>query len=220
MCTRLAAAGHSCLVVSPVSEDRRTIRNGVGRRKDLVRRRDVLARSEIGNFAPTVLVSSEDASHVPPGAQAAPRLIYLAHTPQPFRPASWNSDPQAAAIGGRVRLWSWQRMQGYVRRHLGREAIVIIHRFTAVPFARFGSLMRAGSSYQSCVVKGIGIFRPARAFPQFPLPRLKDGARLARPARTRRRAQRHCSRQRRRYRRGACPNLNTARPSPVVRGFG
>jgi len=61
---------------------------------------------------------------------AAPdRLVYLAHTPQflPFGPASWNPDPQAAAIVRKALavVVIGAHMQGYVREHLGRDAAVI-----------------------------------------------------------------------------------------------
>lgn len=185
----LAANGHVCQVVCPApeaaAEDSRTIRNGIGilSVKDLIRRRGVLAR-EIQLFQPdSVLVSSEDLSHLllrEAHDAASGRIVYLAHTPQfyPFGPASWNPDPLSAEI---VRSASaivaiGHHMQGYIREHLDSEAIVIHPPiYGDPPFGRLGSFDEgAVLMINPCAVKGIGIFLElARAFPTIRFDALK-----------------------------------------------
>jgi Glycosyltransferase len=178
----LAANGHDCRVVCSALEsagDSRSLRNGVAilSVKDLVRRRAILSE-EIQSCQPDfVLVSSEDVSHVllREAVNAAPdRLIYLAHTPQffPFGPASWNPDPKAAAIvaSSRAIVAIGSHMQGYIRKSLGAEAVVIHPPiYGEPPFARFGSFDKGWIlMINPCVVKGIGIFLElARLFPQY-----------------------------------------------------
>src|SRR4029453_14237303 len=105
-----------------------TTRNGVSifSVRDLVLNRAVLTE-QIRGFEPDfVLVSSEDLSHVllrEAYAAAPDRLVYLAHTPQfyPFGPASWNPDPQAAAIVRAARgvVAIGHYMRAYIGEHLG-----------------------------------------------------------------------------------------------------
>jgi len=131
----LASSGHECLVVCAGDQtETATTRNGVTviSVKDLVRNRAALTE-QIRCFGPDfVLVSSEDLSHVllREAYSAAPdRIVYLAHTPQfyPFGPASWNPDPQAASIvrSARAIVAIGAHMQGYIREHVGCEAVVI-----------------------------------------------------------------------------------------------
>ena len=149
----LAARGHQCVVVAPAletdAESLRSRRNGVAiiAIRDLVRRRERLAQA-IREFQPDfVLVSSEDLSHIllREAANAAPdRLIYLAHTPQffPFGPESWNPDAHAATLvrGARAIVAIGHHMRGYIRQHLGCEAVVVHPPiYGNPPFARFGS---------------------------------------------------------------------------------
>jgi surfactin synthase thioesterase subunit/glycosyltransferase involved in cell wall biosynthesis len=181
----LASAGHACLVVcSGVQSETYTARGvEILSVKDLVRNRTVLTE-RIGAFKPDfVLVSSEDLSHVllREAHTAAPdRLVYLAHTPQfyPFGPASWNPDPQAAAIVRRARaiVAIGSHMQGYIREHLGCEAVVIHPPiYGSPPFARFGKFDEGWIlMVNPCIVKGISIFLAlARAFPELPFAALK-----------------------------------------------
>ena len=181
----LASNGHACRVVAPGGEPARRERNGVSIHsfKDLVRNRAVLSQ-EIRDFEPDyVLVSSEDLSQLllREAAHAAPdRLVYLAHTPQfyPFGPASWNPDPQAAAI---VRdacaiVAIGSHMRHYIRESLGREPAVIHPPiYGSPPFARFGSFEQGWIlMINPCVVKGIAIFLDlARSFPRLEFAALK-----------------------------------------------
>src|SRR6266436_976903 len=182
----LASNEHDCLVVCSGEQNRSsTRRNGVSivSIKDLVRNRAVLTE-QIRGFDPDfVLVSSEDLSHVllrEASAAAPDRIVYLAHTPQfyPFGPASWNPDSQAASIvrSARAIVAIGAHMQGYIRKHLGREAVVIHPPiYGAPPFARFGSF-DAGwvLMVNPCIVKGISIFLAlAREFPELPFAALK-----------------------------------------------
>lgn len=145
--------------------------------RDLARRSSILG-DEIRGFQPDwVLVSSEDLGHTLLGEayRAAPdRLVYLAHTPQfyPFGPASWNPDPQPAAI---VRhavavIAIGQHTAAYIERYCGRT-VEVIHPpiYGQPPFARFGSFDRGLIvMINPCAVKGLGIFLAlAERFPQY-----------------------------------------------------
>jgi len=146
----------------------------------LVRNRGVLT-AEIRGFNPDfVLVSSEDLNHLllrEAYAAAPDRLVYLAHTPQffPFGPESWNPDPQAAAMVGKARaiVTIGTHMQGYVREHLGCDAIVIhppIYGKAQAKACSTGFILMVNP----CVVKGIRVFLElARRFPQLPFAALK-----------------------------------------------
>lgn len=183
----LAAAGHACRVVCPSLEGRddRIEQDGITmvRVHELARRTDVLGR-EVNEFQPDwLLVSSEDvnqllltaANRLAPG-----RIVYLAHTPQflPFGPQSWSpNEPateiirQAAAI-----VVIGDHMAGYVRRHTGREAVVVRpNLYGQPPFPQFG---RFGDGcvlmINPCAVKGISIFvELARRFPDLQFAGLK-----------------------------------------------
>src|SRR5260221_1468346 len=181
----LASSGNECLVVCSGEQTDTSRSNGVSivSIKDLVRNRAVLT-GRIRSFKPDfVLVSSEDLSHVllrEAYAAAPDRIVYLAHTPQfyPFGPASWNPDPQAASIvrSPRAIVAIGAHMQGYIREHLGREAVVIHPPiYGEPPFARFGSFDEGWVlMVNPCIVKGIGIFLAlAQAFPQLKFAALK-----------------------------------------------
>src|SRR5262249_19815239 len=92
-----------------------------------------------------------------------------------FGPESWNPDPQATAIilKARVVVAIGSHMQGYIREHLGREAIVIhppIYNSARSGACSGGWILMINP----CVVKGISIFvELARAFPRFPFAALK-----------------------------------------------
>ncbi len=177
----LALQGHDCRVVCS-GEAGEAVTRGVSilSVKDLVRNRGVLSR-EIREFrADFVLVSSEDLSHVllrEAHGAASGRLVYLAHTPQffPFGPASWNPDSQASGIArwARAIVVIGEHMRGYVRDHLGCDAIVIHPPIYGAPQAKAcasGFLLMVNP----CVVKGIGIFLElARRFPTLPFAALK-----------------------------------------------
>ena len=133
---QLAAAGHQCRIVCGASGEGAELRFhdsiAVFAVEDPARRIQVL-RQQIREFQPDwVLVSSEDLGHgLLREAQhsAAGRVVYLAHTPQffPFGPASWNPDPEAAALvaeaAGVVAIG--HHMADYIERALGRDAVVI-----------------------------------------------------------------------------------------------
>lgn len=177
----LSSQGHSCEVVSPTlsgGEDRTTQVSGVVVHgvRDLSFRASVLGE-HLRRFQPDwVLVSSEDVSHVllREAAKTAPgRVVYLAHTPQfyPFGPESWHPDKAAAeavkAAAAVVVIGS--HMAGYVREHLGREAVVVHPpMYGKPPYQRFG---RFGGGFvlliNPCAVKGISIFLAlAERFPE------------------------------------------------------
>jgi glycosyltransferase involved in cell wall biosynthesis len=181
----LASNDHQCRVICPGEAETSTRRKGVSiiSIKDLVRRRTVLTE-QIRAFEPDfVLVSSEDLSHVllrEAHATAPDRIVYLAHTPQffPFGPASWNPDPQAAAIvkSARMIVAIGTHMQGYIRQHLGADAVVIHPPiYGSPPFARFGAFDEGWVlMVNPCVVKGISIFLAlAHAFSALPFAALK-----------------------------------------------
>ena len=177
----LAASGHECRVVCS-GEQAEACHSGVFIRpvRDLARNRGVLT-GEIRGFKPDfVLVSSEDLSHLllrEAYAAAPDRLVYLAHTPQffPFGPASWNPDPLAAEMVGKARaiVAIGAHMRGYIREHLGCEAVVIhppIYGKAHAKACSTGFILMVNP----CVVKGIGIFLElARRFPQAPFAALK-----------------------------------------------
>lgn len=168
----LAEQGHACTVVSPTlagEADRTAVKDGITIHgvKDLSFRVSELGR-RIREEAPDwVLVSSEDVGHVllREAAHVAPgRIVYLAHTPQfyPFGPESWHGDEAAAELvrGAAQVVVIGEHMAGYVRRHLGREAVVVHPpMYGQPPYNRFG---RFGSGFvlmiNPCAVKGLGIF--------------------------------------------------------------
>jgi len=177
----LSSQGHVCEVVSPTVDgagDRTSPLDGVTIHgvRDLSFRASVLG-DHIRRFQPDwVLVSSEDVSHVlllEAGKTAPGRVVYLAHTPQfyPFGPESWHPDQTAseAVKNAAAVVVIGRHMAGYVREHLGREALVVHPpMYGAPPFRRFG---RFGSGFvlmiNPCVVKGISIFLAlAERFPE------------------------------------------------------
>jgi len=125
-------------------------------------------RREIREFEPDwVLVSSEDIGHVllRAASQLMPgRVVYLAHTPQfyPFGPATWNPDPEAAALVARAAgiVAIGRHMAAYILQHTGREAAVIHPPiYGAGPFANYSSFDRGLITLiNPCAVKGISIF--------------------------------------------------------------
>src|SRR5207245_1318434 len=83
------------------------------------------------------------------------------------------SGEQAASIvrSARAIVAIGAHTRGYIREHLGSEAIVIHPPiYGAPPFARFGSFDQGWVlMINPCIVKGIGIFLAlAQAFPQLP----------------------------------------------------
>ncbi|WP_321474966.1 glycosyltransferase family 4 protein [uncultured Paludibaculum sp.] len=168
----LAAQGHECVVVSPTIDgapghttvvDAITIHSV----KELSFHVSVLG-DHISALKPDwVLVSSEDVSHVllrEAGAVAPGRIIYLAHTPQfyPFGPESWNRDNAGTDIARSAAsvVAIGHHMAGYIKQHLGREAVVIHPpMYGQPPYRQFG---RFASGYvlmiNPCAVKGVSIF--------------------------------------------------------------
>jgi glycosyltransferase involved in cell wall biosynthesis len=139
--------------------------------RDFMRHVDVLHR-QIEEFRPDwVLVSSEDVSHTllrEAARSAAGQLIYIAHTPQffPFGPASWHRDEAAtaAARNAAAVVVISQVMAGYVRTHLGRDA-VIVHPplYNLDPVSGTCPLLGNFESgaigmINPCAVKGISLF--------------------------------------------------------------
>lgn len=178
---QLAASGHACRVVSAALEaDAECVQDGIEVHsvKDLPRRTLVL-QAHIQEFRPDfVLVSSEDLSHVllREAVRAAPgRLVYLAHTPQfyPFGPESWNADPKAAALVREARavVAIGTHAAGYIRQHLGVEAVVVHPpMYGQPPYPRFGDFENGWLlMVNPCAVKGLAIFLDlARRFPELP----------------------------------------------------
>lgn len=177
----LAAHGHTCTVVAPTlnsETDRTSLKDGITIHsvKDLSFRVSELGRRIREAQPDWVLVSSEDVGHVllREAAHVAPgRIIYLAHTPQfyPFGPESWHHDEAAAALirtAAQVVVIG-EHMAGYVRKHLGRDAVVVHPpMYGSAPYNRFG---RFGSGFvlmiNPCAVKGLGIFLAlAERFPE------------------------------------------------------
>src|SRR6478752_10287485 len=127
---QMAGAGHACRIVCGAAGEGAELRFhssiAVFAVEDPSRRIQVL-RQQIREFQPDwVLVSSEDLGHAllrEARHSAHGRVVYLAHTPQffPFGPASWNPDPQAAAIvkSARMIVAIGTHIQGYIRQHLG-----------------------------------------------------------------------------------------------------
>jgi glycosyltransferase involved in cell wall biosynthesis len=167
----LAKSGHPCRIVSAAAGEGAELRHHesivIFAVEDPARRIQVL-RQQIREFRPDwVLVSSEDLGH---GLlrevhhSAENRLVYLAHTPQfyPFGPASWNPDPQAAALiaasAGVVAIG--QQMAAYIERELRRPATVIHPPiYGQGPFADYGNFERGLiTMINPCAVKGISIF--------------------------------------------------------------
>src|SRR5438874_1352837 len=183
----LARAGHECRIVCGAPGEGAELRHHesivILAITDPARRVDML-RQQIRDFQPDwVLVSSEDLGHAllrEAHDRAEGRVVYLAHTPQffPFGPASWNPEPESAAIvrAARAVVAIGQHTQEYIREHLGREATVIHPPiYGSAPFPRFGSFDGGWNlMINPCVVKGVGIFLElARAFPELPFAALK-----------------------------------------------
>ncbi len=139
--------------------------------RDFMRHVAVLHR-QIEEFQPDwVLVSSEDVSHTllrEAARSAAGQLIYIAHTPQffPFGPASWHQDETgtAAVRNAAAVVVISQVMAGYVRTHLGRDA-VIVHPplYSLDPLSGTCPLLGNFESgaigmINPCAVKGISLF--------------------------------------------------------------
>ncbi|HXM43194.1 MAG TPA: glycosyltransferase family 4 protein [Bryobacteraceae bacterium] len=190
----MAAEGHACRVVAAAlaestGKSAQMAQEGSDRQKLVERgvevyevaehaRQRAALRRQIREFQPDwVLVSSEDLGHglLREAHGSAPgRVVYLAHTPQffPFGPASWNPDAGAAelvaraaavvAIGGHT--------AAYIRRHTGREAVVIHPPiYGGGPFPNLASF-DAGliTMVNPCAVKGISIFMAlAERFPEY-----------------------------------------------------
>lgn len=171
----LTGSGHACRVVCSGGESADVTGIDIRSVPDLSRRASVLS-DHVREFQPDwVLVSSEDLSHVllREAHHAAPgRVVYLAHTPQwyPFGPASWNPDPQAAAIvracAGVVAIS--HAMAAYIRE-FGRTNPSVIHppMYGTPPYPRLGSFcQRTVLMINPCIVKGITIFlQLAERFP-------------------------------------------------------
>ena len=168
---QMAAAGHACRIVCGASGEGAELRFhssiAVFAVEDPSRRIQVL-RQQIREFQPDwVLVSSEDLGHAllrEARHSAHGRVVYLAHTPQffPFGPASWNPDPQAAALvaeaAGVVAIG--HHMAAYIARALGRDAVVIHPPiYGAGPFADYGNFDSGlVTMINPCAVKGLPIF--------------------------------------------------------------
>ena len=186
----LAGAGHACRVVCAAPEpgtsaERERSDQGIASAvesnleitpvADLARSRGVLAQA-IAEFRPDwILVSSEDLAHSllrEAGSVAIDRVVYLAHTPQfmPFGPESWNAEARTAELlrGAAGVVVIGEHMAGYVREHLGVEAVVIhppIYSESTGFAERDGYLL----AVNPCRVKGIEIFLSlADRFPQLP----------------------------------------------------
>lgn len=168
----LAAQGHACTVVAPTlpgEADRTAVKDGITIHsvKDLSFRVAELGRRIRETQPDWVLVSSEDVGHVllREAAHVAPgRMVYLAHTPQfyPFGPESWHKDEAATELvrGATAVVVIGEHMAGYVKKHLGREAVVVHPpMYGTAPYNRFG---RFGSGFvlmiNPCAVKGLSIF--------------------------------------------------------------
>lgn len=176
---RLAAAGHACAVAAPSLDAEARVTESGGIRIHSIPALSLHA-AELGRLIREtqpdwVLVSSEDLSHtlLREAARTAPgRLVYLAHTPQffPFGPESWHPDAPAAELVRRAAavVVIGRHMSEYVRKHLGREAVVVHPPIYGVPpwpeladFSRKSVLM-----VNPCAAKGISIFLGlARNFP-------------------------------------------------------
>jgi glycosyltransferase involved in cell wall biosynthesis len=172
---QMAGAGHGCRIVCGAAGEGAELRFhqsiAVLAVEDPSRRNQVL-RQQIGEFQPDwVLVSSEDLGHglLREAQHSAPgRVVYLAHTPQffPFGPASWNPDPEAAALVAEAAGVAaiGHCVADYIGRCLGRQAVVIHPPiYGAGPFADYGA---SGSGLVTglvtminpCAVKGLSIF--------------------------------------------------------------
>src|SRR5215475_5775312 len=126
----LARAGHACRIVCGAAGEGAHLRHhesiAILATSDPARRVQVL-RQEMRDFRPDwVLVSSEDVGHAlirEAHAGAEGRVVYLAHTPQffPFGPASWNPDPEAAALVAKCAgiVVIGRHMAGYIEHALG-----------------------------------------------------------------------------------------------------
>ncbi len=165
----LAARGHACRVVCGGDTDRRRDIDGMD--VESVAGTPRLAERigpAVAEFEPDfVLVSSEDLSHsiLREAYRAAPdRLVYLAHTPQwfPFGPEAWHADPAAAALLGDALavVAIGEHMAGYIREHLGREAVVVPPALYGEPpwpsYENFSK--RSALLINACTAKGLPIF--------------------------------------------------------------
>jgi glycosyltransferase involved in cell wall biosynthesis len=190
----MAARGHACRVVAAA------LAEGAGKRAQMAQegldrqtlvargvevyevaersRQAPVLRRQIREFHPDwVLVSSEDLGHglLREAHDSAPgRVVYLAHTPQffPFGPASWNPDPGATELVTRAAgvVAIGQHTAAYIRRHTGREAVVIHPPiYGSGPFPNLASFDTGlVTMVNPCAVKGISIFVAlAERFPAY-----------------------------------------------------
>jgi glycosyltransferase involved in cell wall biosynthesis len=167
----LARAGHVCRIVcgpsAPAAELEVHPSITLLPVAEPARRVETLRR-EIRDLQPDwVLVSSEDLGHGllrEADRSAAGRVVYLAHTPQffPFGAASWNPDPQAAALVARAAglVAIGRHMSDWISRELGRPAAVIHPPiYGSGPFANMAEFDRGSiTMVNPCAVKGIDIF--------------------------------------------------------------
>ncbi|MGC9950070.1 MAG: glycosyltransferase family 4 protein [Bryobacteraceae bacterium] len=190
----MAAEGHACRIVAaalPEGAAKRAqmAQEGLGQRTLLARGVELHEVSErarlalelhrqIREFQPDwVLVSSEDLGHglLREANDSAPgRVVYLAHTPQffPFGPASWNPDPSATQLVARAAavVAIGQHTAAYIRRHTGRDAVVIHPPiYGSGPFPNLASFdIGLVTMVNPCAVKGISIFTAlAERFPAY-----------------------------------------------------
>ncbi|MGO4885424.1 MAG: glycosyltransferase [Bryobacteraceae bacterium] len=190
----MAAQGHACRIVAAALHDdaskhTQLAQEGADRESLAQRgvelfeiaeraRQPAALRRHIHDFEPDwVLVSSEDLGHalLREAHHAAPgRVIYLAHTPQffPFGPASWNPDPAAAQLVARAAavVAIGQHTAQYIRRHIGRDAVVIHPPiYGNGPFPNLASFDTGLiTMVNPCAVKGISIFGAlAGRFPEY-----------------------------------------------------
>jgi hypothetical protein len=136
-------------------------------------------RRQIREFQPDwVLVSSEDLGHglLREAHDAAPgRVVYLAHTPQFFPVRAGQLEPRSGRHGtGEARAAGvvaiGQHTAAYIRRHTGREAVVIHPPiYGSGPFPNLASFDTGlVTMVNPCAVKGISIFMAlAERFPAY-----------------------------------------------------
>jgi len=178
---QMARAGHACRIVCGASGEGAALgfdeSIAVFPVEDPARRLQTL-HEQIRDFRPDwVLVSSEDLGHrlLREAHTGAPgRVVYLAHTPQffPFGPASWNPDPQGAALVAQSAaiVAIGHHMAEYIEGVLGRPAVVIHPPiYGAGPFPNYGNFERGFlTMINPCAVKGISIFLElARRLPEY-----------------------------------------------------
>jgi hypothetical protein len=190
----MAAEGHACRILAAAlpenaakraqlaqeGRDRQTpLERGVEIYEVADRARQALAlRRQIREFQPDwVLVSSEDLGHTllrEAHVSAPGRVVYLAHTPQffPFGPASWNPDPIATDLVARAAavIAIGHHTAAYLRRHTGREAVVIHPPiYGSGPFPNLAAFDTGlVTMVNPCAVKGVSIFTAlAERFPAY-----------------------------------------------------